>query len=225
MSSLAIILVVSFLATLTLASPVARQASLCPWNGVPNASNFTLLSVSRTDTSVQKPLALGLAAHSSVAWLGSAGSIHSIVAQNFVLADGGITAYASDGGVVAVSKPVPNESGLLSFLRPDKGETVAPAEVYCELFNTSPHGAEFPFTLAVNDGDSDHFSLCKRSTSNEFVVIYNATKASSKDAGYKWTTCTAVDVHVLHVDQTNQALYPWADQTESRNFAGFGIVL
>jgi hypothetical protein len=74
MSSLAIRVIVAFsLATLILASPVARQASLCPWNGVPNASNFTLLSVSKTETSVQKPLALGsngLPAPSSVAWLG-----------------------------------------------------------------------------------------------------------------------------------------------------------
>ena len=53
------ILILSFLATLSLASPVAQQTTLCPWNGTPNASNFTLLSVSTADTSVQKPLALG----------------------------------------------------------------------------------------------------------------------------------------------------------------------
>jgi hypothetical protein len=58
MSYLAI-LVISFLATLSLASPVARQTSLCPSNGTPNASNFTLLAVSKTDPSVQTPLALG----------------------------------------------------------------------------------------------------------------------------------------------------------------------
>jgi hypothetical protein len=205
MSSLAIRVIVAFsLATLILASPVARQASLCPWNGVPNASNFTLLSVSKTETSVQKPLALGsngLPAPSSVAWLGSAESIDSIVARNFVLADGGITAYTLDGDLVGVSNPVANESGGLSFLRPDERMMAAPAEVYCELFNTSPHGVEYPYTLAVNDGDSDHFSLCKSSTRNEFVVIYNAAEASSKDAGYDWTTCTAVDVHVLPVIQ------------------------
>ena len=169
MSSLAI-LVASFLAALTLASPVARQASICPWNGVPNASNFTLLSVSKTETSVQKPLALGLnglPAPSSVAWLGvftpffwslrlpseinetvltsiygtqSVESIHSIVAQNFVMTDGGITAYASDGGLVGVSNLVANESGRLSFLRPDEGVTVAPAEVYCELVSSELEG-------------------------------------------------------------------------------------
>ncbi|KAI9444487.1 hypothetical protein H4582DRAFT_1806987, partial [Lactarius indigo] len=128
-------------------------------------------------------------------------SIDSIVAQNFVLTNGGITAYGSNGSPVAVSNPVATENGLLSFLLPDEGVTITPAEAYCELFNTSPHGAEFPFTLAVNGGDSDHFSLCKSSTSDEFVVVYNAVEASSEDAGYEWATCTAVQVHVLPVNQ------------------------
>lgn len=196
------ILVASFLATLSLSSPLARQTSVCPWNGVPNASNFTLLSVSKAETGVQKPLALGSNGHpASVAWLGSAESIDPIVAQDFVLTDGGITGYASNGSLVGVSNPVANENGWLSFLRPDEGATISPAKVYCELFNTSPHGAEYPYTLAVNGGDSDHFSLCKSSTSDEFVVIYNAVEASSKAAGYEWTTCTAVAVHVLPVIQ------------------------
>ena len=160
MSFLAILLL-SSLATLSFASPVARQTSLCPWNGVPDASNFTLLSVSKADASIQKTLALGLnglPAPSSVAWLGviilfvrwqrpgflmtvltshiwnaSAESIDSIVAENFVLTDGGITAYAPDGGLVGVSNSVATENGWLSFLLPDEGVTVAPAEVYCEL--------------------------------------------------------------------------------------------
>ena len=56
------ILVVSFLVTLSLGSPVARQTSLCPSNGVPNATKFTLLAVSKADTNVKKPLALGFPA-------------------------------------------------------------------------------------------------------------------------------------------------------------------
>ena len=67
------ILMVSFLATLSLASPVVRQTTLCPWDGTPNASNFTLLSVSKANTSVQKPLALGSNGYptlSSETWLG-----------------------------------------------------------------------------------------------------------------------------------------------------------
>ncbi|KAH9059076.1 hypothetical protein EDB87DRAFT_1685025 [Lactarius vividus] len=154
-------LVTSLLAALSLASPVVRQTPVCPWNGVPNASNFTLLSVSRADNSVRKPLALGsngLPSPSSAAWLGTA-------------------------DLVGVSDPVATENGWLSFLLPDEGVTITPAEVYCELFNTSPHGTEFPFTLAVNGGDSDNFSLCKSSTSDEYVVIYNVVQASSEDAG------------------------------------------
>ena len=58
MSYLAI-LVASFLATLSLGSPVARQTSVCPLNGIPNTTNFTLLAVSKADTTVKKPLALG----------------------------------------------------------------------------------------------------------------------------------------------------------------------
>ncbi|KAI9453021.1 hypothetical protein BJY52DRAFT_1290936 [Lactarius psammicola] len=200
------ILVAPFLATLSLASPVARQTSqsLCPWNGVPNTSNFTLVSVSKADSSIQKSLALGsngLPPPRSVGWLGSAESLESIVAENFVLKDGGITAYALDGSPVGVSDAVATEDGWALFALLDEGETIAPAEVYCELFSTSPHGIEFPYTLAVNGGDSDHFSLCKSNNSDEFVVIYNAVEASSKDAGYEWTTCTAVGVHVLPVTE------------------------
>jgi hypothetical protein len=58
MSYLAI-LVTSFLATLSLGSPMARQTPLCPGFSVPNAGNFTLLSVSKEDTTCKFPLALG----------------------------------------------------------------------------------------------------------------------------------------------------------------------
>lgn len=60
-------------------------------------------------------------------------SIDSIIAQQFVLTDGGITAYGPDGSLVGVSNPVANESGQLSFFIPDNGTTSSPAEVYCEL--------------------------------------------------------------------------------------------
>jgi hypothetical protein len=63
------------LSTLSLASPaiVGRdQTPLCPWNGVPDANNFTLLAVFKTDFNVQKPLAL-----SSLAWIGVRPPPHS----------------------------------------------------------------------------------------------------------------------------------------------------
>lgn len=57
------ILIVSFLASLSLASPVARQTSLsaCISDGTTSADNFTLLAVSQVnpDLIVQTPLALG----------------------------------------------------------------------------------------------------------------------------------------------------------------------
>ena len=55
------ILVVSFFATLSLASPaVVRQtAGQCPPNGSGDATNFTLIAVSKVSDGVQFPLALG----------------------------------------------------------------------------------------------------------------------------------------------------------------------
>jgi len=63
----------------------------------------------------------------------SAESIKSIIARNFVMVEGGVTAYGPDDSIVGVSKYVPKENGLLSFLRPDNGTTVSPAKVYCKL--------------------------------------------------------------------------------------------
>ena len=57
----------------------------------------------------------------------------SIVARNFVMVDGGVTAYGPDDSIVGVSKYVPEENGWLSFLRPDNGTTISPAKVYCKL--------------------------------------------------------------------------------------------
>ncbi|KAN0138196.1 hypothetical protein V8E53_004085 [Lactarius tabidus] len=203
MSYLAI-LVISFFATLSLASPVARQTSLCPSNGTPNASNFTLLAVSKTDPSVQTPLALGSngLTDDSTSYLGTADSIVTIVAEDFDMVDGGVTAYAPDGSFVGASKAVPSPNGLLSFQHPYGNIQILIAQIYCELFNTSPHGVPYPYALAVNGGDSDSFSLCQSSTSDEVLVIYNAAEAGSTDAGFDWTTCTPVFVNIIFpVDQ------------------------
>lgn len=214
----------SFIATfsLPLASPLGRQTSLCPWNGISNADNFTLLAVFKTDSGTREPLALGsngLPNPSSLAWLGvfmllflrndsanmpfmmmqSAESINPIIAKYFVLTDGEITAYGPDGSLVGVTNQVANNSGQLSFFRPDNGTTGHSAKAYCELFNTSPHGVEFPFTLAVNSGDGDHLSLCQSTTSDEFIVIYNAVGPYSTNSGYKPETCVDIYIHVLPV--------------------------
>ena len=154
----------SFLATFSLVSTLGRQTSLCPWNGIANADNFTLLAVFKADNGIREPLALGsngLPGPSSLAWLGvfillffqnycvnmpfmmmqSAESIKSIIAKYFVLTDGEVTAYGSDGSLVGVSNRVANNSGHLSFFRPDNGATGCSAKAYCELvsfFNSLP---------------------------------------------------------------------------------------
>ena len=52
------ILIVSFLATLSLALPVARE-KLCSLNSSRNGNKFRLLSVSKQDRDIQMPLAIG----------------------------------------------------------------------------------------------------------------------------------------------------------------------
>jgi len=65
----------------------------------------------------------------------------SIIAKNFTMVNGGITAYGSDGRIVGVSQEVPKENGFLSFLLPAYGAAASPARVYCEL--VSPKGLTF----------------------------------------------------------------------------------
>jgi hypothetical protein len=65
----------------------------------------------------------------------SAESINSVIARNFVLTEGELTAYGPDDSIVGVSNPVANNSGQLSFLRINN-DTIYhrnSAEVYCEL--------------------------------------------------------------------------------------------
>ena len=146
----------SFLVTFILASSMGAQSSPCPWNSVTSADNFTLLGVYKTDNGIREPLALGsngLSNPSSLAWLGvftllflrngganmpfmmqSAKSINSIIAKFFVMTDGEITAYGLDGSLVGVSNQVVNNSGQLSFFRPDYGATgYSASKAYCEL--------------------------------------------------------------------------------------------
>lgn len=57
----------------------------------------------------------------------------SIIAKNFTMVNGGITAYGSVGRIAGVSQEVPKENGFLSFLLPAYGVAASPAKVYCEL--------------------------------------------------------------------------------------------
>ncbi|KAI0068872.1 hypothetical protein BV25DRAFT_1817790 [Artomyces pyxidatus] len=188
----------SFLAAAAAASPVRRVGN-CPWNGTPDANGpFTFLATYDNDTTIQKPLALGSNGEDGivVSWLGTTESIASVVASNFTLTDNGITAYPDNGTDISVSDPVASTNGWLSFIKPDAGVTIPPSPAYCELFNTSPHGTEFPYGLAVAS-DSDHFSLCKSLTSPQELVIYNATEDGAANSGFDFSSCDAVHVHII----------------------------
>ncbi|KAI0047485.1 hypothetical protein FA95DRAFT_1572459 [Auriscalpium vulgare] len=181
-----------------LALPASNKRDVsCPWNGVANGSGpFTLLSVFDADTTVQKPVGLGT---NGLADSSTTESIASVVATTFQLADGGITAAPLTGGESSVSDPVLPPNGWLSFIQPDEGVTIPPASVYCELFNTSPHGTEFPYALSIA-GDSDSFSLCKSSTSAQELIIYEATEDGAANAGLDYSTCEPVHVHLIYAD-------------------------
>lgn len=72
---------------------------------------------------------------------------------------------------------------------------------HLDQFNTSPHGVEFAYALAVDGGDSDNFCLCQRSDGDGYAVIYDAVESDPMIAGYKYETCIEVAVHVLPVGQ------------------------
>jgi hypothetical protein len=63
----------------------------------------------------------------------TADSIVTIVAEDFLLTDGGVTAYAPDGSFVGASKAVPSQNGLLSFQHPYGSIQILIAQIYCEL--------------------------------------------------------------------------------------------
>jgi hypothetical protein len=58
---------------------------------------------------------------------------------------------------------------------------------------------EFPYELMTGSGLDDNFWLCKISTSQAYVIIYNAVEAGSEDAGFDWTSCTAAYIYMVPV--------------------------
>ena len=60
-------------------------------------------------------------------------SIATILADTFVLVDGGMTAYTLDGNLVSVSESVPSENGPLSFSTSAANLEIGGAKMYCEL--------------------------------------------------------------------------------------------
>jgi hypothetical protein len=64
----------------------------------------------------------------------SAESMNTIMATNFVMVQGVINAYGSDGSITAVSS---EEDSLLWFV--GSAGYIPPAQVYCELVSSDKH--------------------------------------------------------------------------------------
>ena len=64
--------------------------------------------------------------------------------------------------------------------------------------STDTYGVDaYPFTLGVNGGDKDRFSLCQSRNSDEVLVAYNVSEADSESQDFDTTTCTPVLVHII----------------------------
>ena len=62
--------------------------------------------------------------------------------------------------------------------------------------STNTYGDDmYPFTLGVNGGDKDHFSLCQSRTSDEVLVVYNVSGADSQV--FDPTTCIPVFINIV----------------------------
>jgi hypothetical protein len=65
----------------------------------------------------------------------------SISSQNFSMTDGGLTAFASDGVIIGVSKSISKENGLLEFTLVGDSETSTPVKgVYSAQVSTEKLG-------------------------------------------------------------------------------------
>lgn len=146
----------------------------------------------------------------------------SIVTQNyktfFTMTQNGIIAFTQDGAILSTSQPVPNKNGLLKFKRGVANLPNPPAEIYCDMVscelrisrsmreskfethqptqNTYGHDA-YPFTLGVNGGDGDHFSLCQSRTSDDTLVVYNVSEGGPESPDFDPTTCTSVFLNII----------------------------
>ncbi|KAF8267664.1 hypothetical protein EI94DRAFT_1801380 [Lactarius quietus] len=185
-------LVVSFLATLSVASPVnvTRQSGCSSLT----ATNFTMNAISKANSSNLQKLALGAsspAKSAAVAPLLTETSALCLFGDVFNMADGKMTAFASDGSVAGTSNSVPSLNGVLQFNRPVHGSTNVPVDVYCKVV------ASENTTLLAMNGDPNNFSLCDESSSDAVLLVYKAGQAGSMETGFNWETCVAVNVTII----------------------------
>ncbi|KAH9976072.1 hypothetical protein BJV74DRAFT_798726 [Russula compacta] len=189
--------VVSMLATLSLASSVGTREDHCPHDGVQYAPPFTLLAVDRTNTSDQEPLALTAKGTLTPTPLTDDESSNTIIAKNFTMKDGGITAYAPNGSVVAVSDGVHAEISVITFTLTNNATAVPPGKEYCRLINSGFEGAQFPDELAILvHGESKNFALC-HFLHEAPILTYRDAGLNHKSVGFSWAGCKGVYVYML----------------------------
>ncbi|KAF8268701.1 hypothetical protein EI94DRAFT_1700036 [Lactarius quietus] len=157
-------LVVSFFATLSVASPVERQLPGFQCTNL-NVSSFTLSTFSQADPTPQ-----GL----SMASIGDDTAIPLALWKGAARSVGTSTTIAFTNGVAIFNEVIDN--------LPD-----TPAEVYCEQIDPNASTGQGNF-LALN-GDSQKWSLCNSTTSNSVVVVYNPQQ-DAEAAGFDLTTCS-----------------------------------
>ncbi|KAH9840745.1 uncharacterized protein C8Q71DRAFT_702151 [Rhodofomes roseus] len=75
----------------------------------------------------------------------------------------------------------------------------APAQVYCGVADTDPHGGN-PYPILSVNKDTDSFSLCKSTSGDsngQDIVVFEAAQGSSD---YDFSTCTPVHVQLIGLD-------------------------
>ncbi|KAI0319721.1 hypothetical protein OF83DRAFT_746667 [Amylostereum chailletii] len=180
------------------ASPIVKRAPACAWNSVLDVPGFTLLAVNLGDQSVERSLVLGVIPgfQPNVSVLATNATVTKNLGWNFTMAEGGVTAEPVEGSDdPQQSMYVALQNSLLEFLSKSASVTQKPVKSYCELFNTSPHGTEYPYVLGVN-GDSDGFSICKSKTTDVDVVVYKPANGTALP--YDPETCESVVIHPIH---------------------------
>ncbi|VDB96717.1 unnamed protein product [Peniophora sp. CBMAI 1063] len=173
------------LTSLTVALPIIalptthlRRSNACPADSVLDAPSFTLLALDVADSTVARALTLSGVHNTTVLVANDTDSTPPIA---FTMTKG---ALVSDE---ASSLIIPTPGGLLEF-----GDTTSPAAAYCDVYSTSPHGTQYPYTLGVN-GDTTSLSICTSSSSNVNVVVFEPTESTS----YNQSSCTPVVVHII----------------------------
>ncbi|KAF8268702.1 hypothetical protein EI94DRAFT_1700037 [Lactarius quietus] len=165
-------LVVFFLATLSVASPVARQAPGFQCDSL-DFSDFTIDAVDTNDPLIKLGLTIATSGSSFTPIAIPLVVPSNIITETFNMIEGGLNAIESSGHPVAISAPVSFTNSLLFLNRIiDNISEIPEARGYC-VQNVG--GTAY---LAVN-GDAGNFAICDSSTDDSVVVVYNPQRGTN----------------------------------------------